>query len=138
MMNKGSRVRFRAGTESAGQEAVVVRDAQPNRMGARVVVRMADGSTRTVAADRLEEAVDRVHGYYDALRDGNAAGASKATDSQVMAMFLDSFAQILLGAVSPKLVWEGAQDKGMTALQLVHLIGKDPRAAEELQWLETS
>lgn len=78
--------------------------------------------------------VDTTHAYYDALRDGRTAGASKASDEQVMALFLESSVQILLGAVSPKLIWEGAQRRRMTALELTRLIGTDPEAARDLMW----
>jgi hypothetical protein len=50
---------------------------------------------------------------------------------------MDGDAQILLGAVSPKLIWEGAQSKGLTTQQLLTLIHHDPAAACDLMWVAT-
>jgi hypothetical protein len=75
-----------------------------------------------------------VSAYRQAIRDGERAGVSHATDPQVMAMFLDTTAQILLGAVSPELIWNGAQARGLTALQLTRLVHHDPDAARDLMW----
>lgn len=63
------------------------------------------------------------------------AGTMQLTDPQHMALFLDSSAQILLGAVSPQLVWEGAQKKGLSTRQLTELIHRDPDAARDLMWI---
>jgi hypothetical protein len=72
--------------------------------------------------------------YYDALAAGRKVGARNATDVQFMAMFCDSSAQILCGAVSPKLIWEGAMGKSMTAKQLADLMTDNPTAAADLMW----
>lgn len=58
-------------------------------------------------------------------------GASKATDSQAMALFLEANAQLAYGAVSPGLVWEGAQRTGLSLSALGNLA---PRQVEELMW----
>jgi hypothetical protein len=52
--------------------------------------------------------------YDQALRraSGNVAHCD---DAALMASFLEGSAQLLLGAVSPKLIWEGAQAQGLTA-----------------------
>jgi hypothetical protein len=55
-------------------------------------------------------------------------------DAELMASFLAGNAQILLGAVSPKLIWQGAQAKGMTTQELVTLIHDAPMAAADLMW----
>lgn len=73
--------------------------------------------------------------YEQSLTDGQKAGASKATDAQAMAMFLESCAQLLLGAVSARLIWQGAQTKGLTGLELATMISKDPGSARDLMWL---
>lgn len=73
--------------------------------------------------------------YYDALAAGCKVGAAHATDAQFMAMICDSTAQIMCGAVSPKLIWEGAQSKGMTAKQLAYLMVSDPAAVADLMWI---
>jgi hypothetical protein len=63
------------------------------------------------------------------------AGAANATDAQVMAGFCEDTMQLLVGAFSPRLVWEGAQKAGMTALELHNLCAKnDLRALDDLQW----
>lgn len=59
--------------------------------------------------------------YARALLAGDKAGAAHATDAQLMAGFCEDSLQILMGAFSPRLVWEGAQREGMTALQLAKL-----------------
>lgn len=72
--------------------------------------------------------------YEEALAAGRAVGASKASDASTMALFCESAIQILCGAVSPKLIFEGAQKKGLTAVQLASLAGRDPNTAAELMW----
>jgi hypothetical protein len=51
-----------------------------------------------------------------------------------MALFCEYDVQIVVGAVAPKLVWEGAQRRGMTARELARLAGTDPIAVGELMW----
>lgn len=73
--------------------------------------------------------------YEDVLKKGLEVGASHASDSELMAMFCDSTIQLLCGAVSPKLVWEGAQNKGMTSLELAEMANNDPSGVAELMWI---
>lgn len=69
------------------------------------------------------------------LTAGNRIGAANATDAQNMAMFCDTTMQFMVGAFSPRLVWEGAQKAGLTALQLHKLCHeKNLRAIDDLQW----
>lgn len=73
--------------------------------------------------------------YARALVDGHRVGAANATDAQNMAMFCEHVLQLLVGAFSPRLVWEGAQKAGLTGLQLHRLChDKDLRAIDDLQW----
>ena len=72
--------------------------------------------------------------YEATLAEARKAGASNATDAGVMALFCASSLQTLVGAVSPSLVWEGAQAKGMTARELAHLATRDAFAVSELMW----
>jgi hypothetical protein len=72
--------------------------------------------------------------YDDALAELDALGAARASDPAIMAGFCDSALQIAVGAVSPRLVWEGAQSRGMTALELAALCGTDPGAVADLMW----
>lgn len=73
--------------------------------------------------------------YEQALAEAKTRGTSKCSDAAAMAQFCDANIQILIGAVSPQLVWEGAQKKGLTFLQFGRLCGKNPRAVAELMWL---
>lgn len=73
--------------------------------------------------------------YSAALKAADKAGAVQATDPQLMAMFCASSIQILLGAVSPQLIWEGAQKSGLTTRELTALIHDNPDAARDLMWL---
>ena len=73
--------------------------------------------------------------YHDALAAAAKVGSSNATDEGVMAQFCATSLQIHVGAASPKLVWEGAQKKGMTAIELATLATRDPNAVHELMWL---
>jgi hypothetical protein len=73
--------------------------------------------------------------YREALAAADKTGVSRATDAQLMATFCASSIQIVCGAVSPELVWDGAQKSGLTTLELARLASTDPRAVEELMWL---
>lgn len=73
--------------------------------------------------------------YTQALAATRSTGTMQLTDPQHMALFCDSSIQILLGAVSPQLIWEGAQKSGLTAQELTKLIHGDPDAARDLMWL---
>jgi hypothetical protein len=73
--------------------------------------------------------------YQKALKAANKVGSSQATDAGVMAQFCATSLQILVGAASPELVWEGAQKSGMTALQLAKLANKNPHAVHDLMWV---
>ncbi len=73
--------------------------------------------------------------YQQALKAAAAAGTMAATDAQFMAVFCESSIQVLCGALSPQLVWEGAQKTGLTTLELARLASTDPNAVEELMWL---
>ena len=80
-------------------------------------------------------ACDAGTAYATALIAGDEIGAANATDAQVMAGFCEDTMQLLVGAFSPRLVWEGAQKAGMTALELHNLCAKkDLDALDDLQW----
>ena len=72
--------------------------------------------------------------YRDALREARTAGAAHATDAAEMALFCAGPLQLLAGAVSPRLVWEGAQRRGLTTDQLAAMCLRDAGAVAELQW----
>lgn len=75
-----------------------------------------------------------VTGYRNTLAAANKVGSANATDAGVMAQFCATSLQILCGAASPELVWEGAQKKGMTALELAELATGNPAAVHDLMW----
>jgi hypothetical protein len=72
--------------------------------------------------------------YQDALREYRKTGVSRCSDAALMAEFCKSDLPFIAGAVSPKLVWEGAQRRGLTTLQLAGLAVNSPSELEELQW----
>lgn len=73
--------------------------------------------------------------YAAELTAGSKVGSANATEAQHMAMFCESVLQIMVGAYSPRLVWEGAQKAGLTTLQLAALCHrKDHAALDDLQW----
>ncbi len=73
--------------------------------------------------------------YEEALAEARRVGVSRCSDPALMAQFLDANAQTLIGAVSPRLVWEGAQKTGLTTKALAELIRRDNMAAADLMWV---
>jgi hypothetical protein len=75
--------------------------------------------------------------FAEALNAGRRIGAANAPDDQLMAMFCYDTLQLLVGAFSPQLVWEGAQRAGLTTAQLAKLCAdRDLAALDDLQWSE--
>jgi hypothetical protein len=72
--------------------------------------------------------------YQHALTAGREIGASRADDNALMALFCAGPLQSLVGAVSPELVWDGAQAKGLTTRELAALANSDVMAVSDLQW----
>lgn len=70
--------------------------------------------------------------YESALARYETVGASKADDADLMAGFCRYDVQLIAGAASPKLVWEGAQSKGLSTRELANL---SPRSIEDLMWV---
>jgi len=75
-----------------------------------------------------------VSAYREALAAAKKTGVSHCTDAQLMAIFCESSIQILCGAVSPELMWDGAQKMELTTFELAQLAKTDPRAAADLMW----
>lgn len=73
--------------------------------------------------------------YQAALTVGQNIGAAHADDNAVMALFCAGPLQHLVGAVSPELVWDGAQKQHLTTRQLATLANSDVMAVSSLQWL---
>jgi hypothetical protein len=74
--------------------------------------------------------------YEQALAEAKRKGVGKCSDAAAMAAFCDANLQTVVGAVSPRLVWEGAMLKGLTFQQLAHLASRDKMAVSDLQWME--
>lgn len=72
--------------------------------------------------------------YDKALTEAAERGTSHCSNTALTASICDGPLPVLVGAVSPRLVWEGAQRRGMTAKQLLLLAHRDPMAIEALQW----
>ena len=70
--------------------------------------------------------------YEKALVRAKAQGVGKTDDAAAMAAFCASTIQTLLGAVSPKLIWDGAQASGLTLLDLGRLCSEEPTKAADL------
>lgn len=73
-------------------------------------------------------------GYSEVLTAARGKAAVQQSDAEAMAQFCDLNAQVLLGAVSPQLIWEGAQKASMTTKDLLVLIQQDKSAAIDLMW----
>ena len=73
--------------------------------------------------------------YAKALARGKQIGARRAKDAELMALFCAGPLQTLVGAVSPQLVWEGAQKKRLTTRKLTALCATNVMAVSDLQWL---
>jgi hypothetical protein len=87
---------------------------------AKVNIRKCDQHTAFAAA------LQREHGHI-----------RTCDDAAAMAGFLDGCAQTLLGAVSPRLLWEGAQHLKLTNIEMASLIHGNPAMAMDLMWIET-
>lgn len=76
--------------------------------------------------------------YEDALKRYRKAAPGRRVlldDAAQMAGFCADTLQYVCGAVSPKLVFNGAQSVGMNAPSLMKLSATSPLAVSELQWL---
>lgn len=72
--------------------------------------------------------------YKQALAVAREVGAKHADDPGLMALFCAGPLQTLVGAVSPELVWDGAQRAELTTTQLSALCLRDVMAVSDLQW----
>lgn len=73
--------------------------------------------------------------YDQTLKAAKTVGASRANDAELMALFCEGPLQTLCGAVSPALVWQGAQTKGLSSKELAKLANTDSMEVAELMWL---
>jgi hypothetical protein len=72
--------------------------------------------------------------YGEALVAVEKVGGSRCSDAEAMALFCDTSLQLLVGAVSPRLVWSGAQARGLTFRELTKIVHDNPLAVNSLQW----
>jgi hypothetical protein len=116
-------------------------DAEAHARIARIEQRMLDAEHIRDAATPRNDDQNRVTktvaypSYKAALAAGQRIGARRADDNALMALFCDGPLQRLVGAVSPELVWDGAQKQQLTMQQLAALANSDVMAVSDLQWL---
>jgi len=72
--------------------------------------------------------------YDETLAQARKVGNANADDAGAMALYCADILQFIVGAASPKLVWEGAQRRGMTHLELARLAQSNPTAVHDLMW----
>jgi hypothetical protein len=117
-----------------------LQQAEEPTAGPALVAHRSTGRTPLPEQDAPAQAKARQHAadpgptYEEALEEAARVGARNCTDPALMAMFCAHDIQYVAGAVAPKLVWEGARRKGMTASQLMHLAAKDALAVGGLMW----
>jgi len=73
--------------------------------------------------------------FEETLVSAKKTGASRCSDAELLALFCNTSLQILCGAVSPKLVFEGAQKKGLSAKEVLQMAKDNPQAVADLMWL---
>ena len=73
--------------------------------------------------------------YENTLKAAKAVGASRANNEEMLALFCAGPLQTLCGAVSPKLVFQGAQTKNLTYSELAALAATDSMAVADLMWV---
>lgn len=73
--------------------------------------------------------------YQEALAEAARLGVGRCSDAAAMAAFCENTLQLVVGAVAPQLVWQGAQAKGMTFKELGHMAVTDALAISDLQWV---
>ncbi len=118
-------------------------DAEARDRIARIEQRMHDAAALrdlanvdTTDAPKTRQTAKVTYPSYDAaLTAGQTTGARRADDNALMALFCDGPLQYLAGAVSPELVWDGAQKQQLTTRQLATLANSDVMAVSDLQWL---
>jgi hypothetical protein len=129
---KGAQTRI----STTGSDAESADEAQARI--ARVEQRMLDAEAIRTAADTPARETKSVLylSYEAALAAGREIGASRADDNALMALFCEGPLQTLVGAVSPELVWDGAQRQGLTTRELGKLANSDVMAVSDLQWVD--
>jgi hypothetical protein len=73
--------------------------------------------------------------YEAALKRAKEKGVGQCDDAALMAHICKYNIPMLVGAVAPKLVWEGAQTKGLKTKELLEMARRDIMEVDDLQWL---
>lgn len=73
--------------------------------------------------------------YEAALQRAKDKGVGRCDDAALMAHFCKYNIPTLVGAVSPKLVWQGAQTKELTTEQLAAMANRGWQEIDNLQWI---
>jgi hypothetical protein len=76
-----------------------------------------------------------VSAFDEALERYRNVGASRAADDELMAAFCKYNLPHIVGAVSPKLVWEGARKRGLSTKELAAMAATDVMGVSDLQWI---
>lgn len=71
--------------------------------------------------------------YKSALKAGYKVGAANAEGDAELALACQGI-QLLAGAVSEELVYEGARKRGLTGNQLLKMATEHPLEVEKLMW----
>lgn len=74
--------------------------------------------------------------YEQALMEAERTGLAHCGDAAAMAAYCETSLQLVVGAVSPRLVWEGAQKYGLTYRDLIEWCVDTPLKVVDLQWIE--
>ncbi|NUS82700.1 MAG: hypothetical protein HOY75_08100 [Streptomyces sp.] len=72
--------------------------------------------------------------WEQALAEAEQRGVRHCSQPAQMAVFCEAAMHHTVGAVSPRLIWEGAMRQGMTLTNLGRLAVDDPIACSELMW----
>lgn len=73
--------------------------------------------------------------YEAALQRAKDKGVGRCDDAALMAHFCKYNIPALVGAVAPKLVWEGAQKRELTTKELLAMANRDCMEVDDLQWI---
>jgi hypothetical protein len=73
--------------------------------------------------------------YEAALKRAKDKGVGRCDAAALMAHICKYNIPMLVGAVSPQLVWEGAMTKGLTSKQLLEMARRDIMEVDDLQWI---
>lgn len=70
--------------------------------------------------------------YEEALKEAKKTGLKNCSDHAAMAAWCENILPYVVGALSPRLVWEGAQKSGMSLKDLNNLAVHAPMSVVEM------